>query len=291
MLVDTPLEVHHLNGVPILVKREDLCSPYPGPSFSKMRGVVEHIKNRPESVIGVLDTLHSKAGWCVAYVCSQLGKKCINYWPRYKADSKEGLPRQQQIEAQKNGATMIALPAGRSAILYHTAKKHIKTHATLSGYLMPNALKLPESITANAREAYETAFHLRGQPFPDRGAIVISISSGTVASGVLSGLHQALGPDLRRFKIILHMGYSRSFDAAREYIQKASGLPLENLNVEFVDEGYGYADKVSKETWEEIPFPSNPHYDAKAWSWLSQHGRAQELYDEHGSVIFWNIGS
>lgn len=38
MIVDnTPLETHHTHGVQVLVKREDLCAPFPGPSFSKMR--------------------------------------------------------------------------------------------------------------------------------------------------------------------------------------------------------------------------------------------------------------
>ena len=39
-LVDnTPIEKH----CGIWVKREDLCCPPPGPPFSKVRGVVEHI--------------------------------------------------------------------------------------------------------------------------------------------------------------------------------------------------------------------------------------------------------
>jgi len=124
---NTPLETHELNGVPILVKREDLCCPFPGPSFSKIRGVVAHIKNRPESVIGVLDTYHSKAGWAVAYVCRELGKQCVDFWPRFKADNYTGgpAPRFQQQQAAELGATLVDLQAGRSAILYHTARKHV----------------------------------------------------------------------------------------------------------------------------------------------------------------------
>ena len=60
MLVNnTPVEQYKIDGRTIHVKREDLCCPYPGPSFSKMRGVVAHIENRPEQVIGGLDTFHS----------------------------------------------------------------------------------------------------------------------------------------------------------------------------------------------------------------------------------------
>jgi hypothetical protein len=273
---NTPLETYELNGVPIIVKREDLCCPFPGPSFSKIRGVVAHIKNRPESVIGVLDTYHSKAGWAVAYVCQQLGKQAVDYWPRFKADNYTGgpAPRFQQQQAAELGATLVDLPAGRSAILYHKAKKHLRENYPDS-YLMPNALKLPESITENAAEAVRTAPHL-----PGSGTLVISISSGTVAAGVLKGFEEA--GLLRNYNVILHMGYSRSQDAAREYIEKAAGLTLGD-RIKFIDEGYGYADAAPKECPE--PWPINPHYDKKALWWLIRN-----VKDVPGPIVFWSIG-
>lgn len=273
---NTPLETYELNGVPIIVKREDLCCPFPGPSFSKIRGVVAHIKNRPESVIGVLDTYHSKAGWAVAYVCRELGKQCVDYWPRFKADNYTGgpAPRFQQQQAAELGATLVDLQAGRSAILYHKAKKHLRENYPDS-YLMPNALKLPESITENAAEAVRTAPHL-----PGSGTLVISISSGTVAAGVLKGFAQA--GLLDNYNVILHMGYSRSQDAAREYIEKAAGLTLGD-RVKFIDEGYGYADAAPKECPE--PWPINPHYDKKALWWLIRN-----VKDVPGPIVFWSIG-
>ena len=49
MVVDgTPLITYPAGNLEVIVKREDLCCPYPGPSFSKMRGVAAHIANRPE---------------------------------------------------------------------------------------------------------------------------------------------------------------------------------------------------------------------------------------------------
>jgi 1-aminocyclopropane-1-carboxylate deaminase/D-cysteine desulfhydrase-like pyridoxal-dependent ACC family enzyme len=276
---NTPLETHMLNGVPILVKREDLCCPFPGPSFSKIRGVVAHIKNRTESVIGVLDTYHSKAGWAVAYVCLELGKQCVDFWPRFKADNYTGgpAPRFQQQQAAELGATLVDLQAGRSAILYHTAKKHLRENYPDS-YLMPNALKLPESITENAAEAVRTAPHL-----PGSGTLVISISSGTVAAGVLLGFAQARLLD--NYNVILHMGYSRSQDATREYIEKAAGLTLGD-RIKFIDEGYGYADAAPKNA--QAPFPCNKFYDLKAYHWLSTL-EPEELIGR-GPVVFWNIG-
>lgn len=275
---NTPLETYELNGVPILVKREDLCCPFPGPSFSKIRGVVAHIKNRPETTIGVLDTYHSKAGWAVSYVCSNLGKRAVNYWPRFKKDPPGDLPpRFQQQQAMSLGADLQALQAGRSAILYHQARKHLAANYPDS-YLMPNALKLPESITENAAEAVRTAPHL-----PGSGTLVISISSGTVAAGVLKGFEEA--GLLRSYNVILHMGYSRSQDATREYIEKAAGLALGD-RIKFIDEGYGYADAARGVT---APFPCNPFYDLKAWKWLSDPLNLEPLVGR--PIVFWNIGS
>jgi len=273
---NTPVETYELNGVPILVKREDLCCPFPGPSFSKIRGVVAHIKNRPESVIGVLDTYHSKAGWAVAYVCRELGKQCVDFWPRFKRDGDADAPRVQQQRARQLGATLVDLPAGRSAILYHKAKKHLAANYPGS-YLMPNALKLPESVTENAAEAVRTAPHL-----PGSGTLVISISSGTVAAGVLKGFEEA--GLLRNYNVVLHMGYSRSQDAAREYIEKAAGVSL-GERVRFVDEGYGYADAARGVT---APFPCNPFYDLKAWKWLSDPLNLASVRQR--PIVFWNIG-
>ena len=274
---NTPLETYELNGVPILVKREDLCAPLPGPSFSKIRGVVAHIKNRPETTIGCLDTYHSKAGWAVAYVCQQLGKQAVDYWPRFKRDGAADAPRVQQQHARQLGADLVDIPAGRSAILYHTAKKHLRENYPDS-YLMPNALKLPESITENAAEAVRTAPLL-----PDSGTLVISISSGTVAAGVLKGFEEA--GLLRNYNVILHMGYSRSQDATREYIEKAAGLTLGD-RITFIDEGYGYADAARGV---EAPFPCNEFYDLKAWKWLSDPLNLAAVHPR--PIVFWNIGS
>lgn len=282
---NTPLETHYIHGVPILVKREDLCSPEPGPSFSKMRGVVEHIKNLPPTVrmIGVLDTYHSKAGWAVAYACRALGKDCVDFWPRFKADEYRGglPPRKQQYHASNLGAVLVDLQAGRSAVLYHQAKKQLREFSADS-YMMPNALKLAESIWANAAEAERTAPMLP----EEGGTLIISISSGTVAAGVLTGFMKA--GILNRWGVILHMGYSRSQEAARSYLCKVGTIP-DATKIKFIDEGYGYKDAVRDGLGTQYPFPINPYYDAKAWNWLHNPQVLSKLHQQ--PILFWNIGA
>ena len=255
----------------IWVKREDMSCPLPGPCFSKIRGVYARIASRPEKVIGVLDTYHSKAGWAVAYICSILGKECWNFYPHYKDDG--DVLRPQQQTATEMGAKMLPLQAGRSAILYHRAKKATEQGG---GYMMPNALKLYESVEECANEVE------RSGDLSHFSDVVISISSATIASGVLKGLHrQKLQP-----RVWLHKGYDRSTSAIKKYMSKYHPAGWD-FPIEFIDEGYGYKDQAKKGDFRAPPFPCNPYYDLKAWRWMDREG----LERMNGNVLFWNIGS
>lgn len=270
----TPIDRVTVGGRTVLVKREDLSCPAPGPSFSKMRGVYEHVKARPERIIGVLDTYHSKGGWAVAYACRRLRKQCVLFWPRYKADE-SGLLRPQQRAAQKLGASLIPLQAGRSAILYHQAKRETVGQG---GYMMPNALKLIESVRETEIEAERSSVaEWRGV-----GHVVISISSGTIAAGVLRAVMRIGARGFVPPTFHLHMGYSRSADAARAYILEKARLP--GVDFTLIDEGYAYRDQARPGA--EPPFPCNPYYDLKAWRWLCRN-----LDKFPGRVLFWNIGA
>lgn len=257
----TPIDA--IEGTNIWVKREDLCSPHPGPGFAKIRGVYAHIKARPEKLIGVLDTFHSKAGWAVAWVCKHLSKDTLDFYPHYKADEGQNLRRQQAI-AYHLGADLVALPAGRSAILYHQAKRETLARG---GYMMPNALKLPETVQEVRAEVKRT-------PGLDAfNHLVISVSSGTIAAGVLLGF-QDLG---LKPHVILHLGYDRPEAALKRYIMSYGAELARDATT--VNDRWGYKDAAKGRA----PFPCNPHYDLKAWEWLIAHRFP-------GRVLFWNIG-
>lgn len=278
---NTPIERHTLpSGLPILVKREDLCCPYPGPSFSKMRGVMAHIAARPEPIIGVLDTFHSKGGWAVAHACKELGKQCVDFYPVFKKD--RGMQYQQRQIIELGGST-VRLPAGRSAVLYHRARRELSEQDKYGAqsYMMPNALKLPESITENAAEVVRTLHSRDAGGIPGEGTLAISVSSGTVAAGVLKGfMDEGM---LRYVRVLLHMGYSRPNGALRSYLYKCvPGLEAFDDRIAVVDEGYSYGDSYKGEH----PVWANKYYDAKLYGWLDAFGG-----DLEGPVLFWNIGS
>lgn len=269
---NTPLD-DHFDEFGLMVKREDLSCPPPGPPFSKTRGVFAHIKNRPEEVIGVLDTYHSQAGHAVAQACALMGKTCINFYPDFKH---EPGPRAPQHHALSLGAQLQPLKAGMSAVLYNQAKA--KLRLIHDSYMMPNALKLPEMVEETAAEVARTLEHRRGCGLSDHFPVLIAISSGTIAAGVIRGFHEA-GMGDRQF--ILHMGYDRSEDQVLEYIRERSGV--KGAWITLVNEGYAYKQKAKPGP--DPLWPCNPYYDLKAFRWWMAKGRA-----EHGEALMWNIG-
>ncbi len=288
VIAGTPWEEYDINGVPLWVKREDLCCPEPGPSFSKIRGVYRHLQYIKQArgvvPIGVMDTVHSKAGWGVAYICQALGLPCYDFFPVLQS---ERLPtnmhfpvepdaysfnlRPNQLKACGLGAFPVPMKAGMSAVLYNRAKSQLKQLTDGRGYMMPNALKLTESVEETGSEVVKYT--------PDelfQGTWLISVSSGTIAAGVLAGIEACGATPI----VILHMGYDRSEDALLEYVLNAAGST--NPFIQIVNEHYDYKQAVKAD----CPFPCNPYYDLKAWKWLLQH--YQELQPP---IIFWNIGA
>ena len=248
------------------VKREDLSCPSPGPPFSKTRGVYAHLSKIDHDIIGVLDTYHSQAGHAVSRACQILGKNCINFYPEYKNEPGH---REPQDQAKKLGADLHGLKAGRSCILFHQARKIIESRG---GYMMPNALKLDESVTETASEVQDD--------YRRFDKVLIAASSGTIAAGVIKGFAD-IGQNPR---YIIHLGYSRSHEQVERYLKKKSGVD-EGLRLFIIDEGYGYRDTAKDGI--DPPFPCNEYYDLKTFRWWVKYGRKEF---GTGSTLFWNIG-
>ena len=259
----TPVTYHDNLG--LYVKHEELCNPG-GPHFSKMRGVEAWVASRPEPVIGVLDTNHSQGGHAVARACHELGKQCRLYYPVRKNERDAPLKPQQQA-ARALGAELIPLQAGRSSVLYHQAKKLVDR----DGIMIPNALKLHESVSETAAEVDRTLIP------PDISAVLISASSGTIAAGVIRGLADAC------VMTVVHMGYSRSESAVRRYLDTMAECGT-SKGATIIDEGYSYAD-AARMDFEPPDFACNKYYDLKAYRWWVREGQAR-----FGKCLLWNVG-
>jgi len=280
LLSHTPWQEYEIMGaqgwVPCWVKRGGLCCQQPGPKFSKIRGVVAHLSDIDADTIGVLDTYHSKAGRGVAWICSHMGLQCVNYYPVYKAEGTidNHQLRQHQKASAKLGAEMVPMKAGMSAVLYNMAKSDFTQRANGNGYMLPNGLKLQESVNSTADEVvYNTPRCLND------GTWIISISSATIAAGVITGLNRMGWLD--NIRIVLHLGYSRSHSQIQSYVKSMAGVwPV---NISLIDEGYAYKDSVDNRG---IPFPCNRYYDAKAFNWLREN-----IDNLAQPITFWNIGA
>lgn len=259
----TPIEDYR-EEYGLWVKREDLSCPPPGPPFSKTRGVYARVESRPEEIIGALDTRHSQAGHAVARACQILGKRCVNYYPELKY---EPGPKEPQLRAKALGAELVGLKAGRSSVLFHQARKDCEK--VRGGYMMPNALKLDESVEETAKEVR------RIKPFR---WVIVPISSGTIAAGVIRGFAEE-SSSLPTF--IIHLGYSRPVEAVKKYLGEKSRV--DEAPLEIIDEGYSYADKAREGSTP--PWPCNEYYDLKAFRWWVEN---RSRYP--GPVLFWNIG-
>jgi len=279
MLFDgTPVEDHPDLG--FAVKREDLACRPPGPSFSKTRGVFAHIQKRVDEgfkTFGALDTYHSQAGHAVSRACQLLDVKCINFYPEYKH---EPGPRKPQERAADLGADLWGLPAGMSAVLFHQAKAKLAQLTGEEGYMMPNALKLEESVEETAKEVAGDCLAAQ--------LVVVPISSATIAAGVIAGFQaaHARGEIGWLPQFVLHLGYSRSHDKILDYVaEKLGGTRGDLPTIHLVDENYAYKDKARGEG--EPPFPCSPYYDLKTYRWWMREGR--ERFADL-KTLFWNIG-
>ena len=287
LLRPTPWELHPCSAPePVYVRREDLCAAVAGsPDFSKLRGIEEHLQRTSPKRVGVLDSIHSKAGWGVSWVASHLGIPVDVYYP---VTVKEGgilehPVRPFQKRARELGATLHPMPAGMSAVLWHQAKADfLKTHP--AGEFLPNGLQFPEAVEATCKQVQTDAEGRLFRLYQPTTMWVVSASSGNIAAGILKGLalYGFQGP------LVVHMGYSRSKPSLRERIHSRAGVWDGSVRVELVDEGWDYAQDASGFA----PFPCNPYYDLKAWRWLnSPSGGSMMTANGCTSVAFWNIGA
>lgn len=278
ILRNTPIEQHVVKGKEILVKREDLCGVPGSPTFSKIRGIVEHLKSLKQSginIVGYTETSISMAGWGIAWACKMLDMKAVIFNPIYK-EPHEVLEyhKEQWI---KHNAEIIDIKAGMAKVNFYISKKLLYDKYGKKALLLPLGLPFKETISATANELKKTL-----KMIPKMDNIVVNIGSGTICAGIWKGLSEI------DYICSLYgvMGRTGNINQKKELIAKKAkilngGLFGKYIDLNLIDEGWEYTQKSEVK----CPFPCHEYYDLKAWQWLTEN-----INTLTGSVLFWNIG-
>jgi len=272
MIENTPVEQYEVDGHQVHVKRDDKflfdCQPE-CPPLAKLRGAFPLLRDmkRYDGVtkVAVMDTRISKAGQGIAFICRELGLKCLVGFPQLKG----GEPSESQKMAGKLGAELYPLRAGRTAALYGTFRQI----ATDRGYtVMPLGLVCRDTVIAVSVEASRTIDELRHNGV-DIKTIVLSTGTGTICTGV------HLGADCKVIGVSCGMAVGKQVKR-----MKTIAWP-ESLNWNFlqlIEPEYDYYTALDTS---DCPFPTSPYYDEKAWRWMTKN-----LDKIEHPVCFWNIG-
>jgi hypothetical protein len=160
--------------------------------------------------------------------------------------AKRAEPHPRALEAKRVGAKIMQVAPGYLTVVQARAKEYCNRTGAL---LAPFGVNMPEAIETIAAAAKATGL------MPDE----VWCASG---SGVLARSLAKAWPQAKRH--VVEVGRTLSAD-------DVAGATIHKAGMSF-----------SKALKERPPFPSCPHYDAKAW---------QICKAKHGSglVVFWNV--
>lgn len=280
----TRVEKRWVEGEVVFVKREDLTCDFPGPPFSKVRGlypVLSHLKDAGVSHVGYMETAISMAGWGICWICDHLGLTPVIFYPRYKGGYKYNQPFQMLAWSYFKSIILPVEKPNLQSINYYVAKRRF--HELFpEGHFLPLGLPFPETVQAVSDEVqFHTPKHCL------TGSIVVCAGSGAMAAGIVKGVSElGLTPTLHA--ILVHkkdqigmrdtiMGMSNKVFAS---LVKGSDCTLKGLFVH--DLGYDYTDREMIRTG----FPCNEYYDRKAYKFI--HDNIHKLKKP---ILFWNIGA
>lgn len=274
MLFPDPLiEEYQVNGHRVFAVRDDLCSPFPGPNFSKIRGLYKHLLRKREDGIRTVmsqDTSISRCGWGVSFVAKELEMVHYNVY----ADRK--IINFYQRMSQRLGGVLIPVRGSFSGAMKSQGLKRLAEKKIKPDYVCPTGISVLETLEEHADLISRMDRSLL------TGSIIVCVSSGTICAGILYGLskHQLDARILGVMSSSYRSRHSKIVDltgqAARRY-----NTPVYPGNLIMIDAHYEYSKPVKVD----VPFPCDLYLDRKAWDWLERN-----LDVLRPPIVFWNIG-
>ena len=257
----------------ITIVRDDIPFPFPSPNFSKIRGIEEHVKKIVSPNICILDTIMSRCGWGLSYVCRNLDKQVYNFYSRRK----QGIDFYRKM-SESFGAKTIPIMGTHQKIAKIFAEKWLKEQKINDYQFLPLGLAVQEKIDAHVDLVSKLPSHIF------EGSLVCCVSSGTIFSGLLKGIRK-LGYNTELYGVQAHSWKNRE-DTIKSKVKISRTRSLLGENVSYrgwqiIDLGYNYLDQVK----ESPPFPCDRYLDRKAWQFVERFSKKLKR-----PITFWNIG-
>jgi 1-aminocyclopropane-1-carboxylate deaminase/D-cysteine desulfhydrase-like pyridoxal-dependent ACC family enzyme len=255
----TRIETYDVQGVSVYVKRDDLCHTSPRlPNISKVRALVPILldyKARGITKVAAYSTRVSQLGWATAGLCQYLGLKFTYYYPVIGQSNAPLLP---VTLAKGMGASITALMVKDSTVSHYKEAEEIAEAAGET--MLPYGLATWLAVDAYMAEAKTIPAQYT------TGTVVGCAGSGTCLIGVWMAMPN------RTQVIGVQVGAEQCWGMA---------APCGKLHLKFVTSPYTYYNIGIVQP----PFPSNRHYDAKAWEWLTENIKQLKQ-----PVLFYNMG-
>lgn len=256
----TAIETYDVQGTSVYVKRDDLCSTSPRlPSISKVRALVPILldyKARGITKVAAYSTRVSHTGWATAGLCQYLGLKCSYYYPVFVGQN--NAPLLPVTLAKGMGANIVAMFVKDNTVSHYKEAEEIAEAAGET--MLPYGLATRLAVDAYMAEAGTIPAQYTN------GTVVGCAGSGTCLIGVWMAM-----PKSTRV-IGVQVGAEQCWTMAP---------PCGKLAIKFVTSPYTYYNIGQVQP----PFPSNRHYDAKAWEWLTENIKQLKQ-----PVLFYNMG-
>ena len=264
---DTPLELYHIKGREVWVKRDDLMGDGTLlPPWGKVAALYELVKKYIDKSkpLTHLSVDGSWTGWALAAICEELDIEFYVSHPDSKKISQEYLGMIKEMYPKVH---LNPIRPNMMQIMYNS----LRGQARENGWQM-----LPYAFDY---DFYKDYLAERIQPFVHFDNLVVSSGSGVTLSGLARGYYRE---ELKEFFPSVSRKIWTTCVSSESSIKKTlkkSGIPIP-LNIRKSE--YLFENRLDGY---EAPFPCNQFWDIKQWKWLEEN-----IDQIEGTILFWNIG-
>lgn len=265
---DTPLELYHIKGREVWVKRDDLMGDgHYLPPWGKTAAVYELVKkyvdrDRPLTHLSVDG---SWTAWVLAAICENLGIEFYASHPDSKKISQEYL---SHIREMYPSVKFNPIRPNMMKIMYNS----LRLQANERGWQM-----LPYAFD---HDFYKDYLKERIAPYAHFDNLVASSGSGVTLAGLVKGYYgdEILNGFFQKPSKKVWTTCVSSVDSIQRKL-KSSGI---HVPINIRKSEYLFEDRLEGY---EAPFPCNQFWDIKQWKWLEEN-----IDQLEGTILFWNIG-